>query len=381
VVLMGRSPLPPRADWERLASGSDAALARRCATLLALSGRLGSLEYVQVDVADRGQLEAALAGVRARHGRVRGVFHLAGVAGDGFLMRKEFDRFDAVLRPKLDGTRHLFALLPKELEVFVLYSSIIALTGGEGQGDYAAANAFMDALAHYGEHVGRRLVAINWPSWKGVGMAADFGVREDETPFVPLAAGDAVARLDRILANGVTQILPSAPNAAALARVKDGLPFLLSPDLDRRLGHERPSGPEGREPGGDVAVYVHGKSQDDLTATEVTLSKVYAAVLGLSEIDVFTSFQDMGGNSLIATHLLKLIDEQFPGTVDISDVFSYPSIDEMAAYIDERRLGSRPARTDAGAAGWEDVVDRVMDGADSIDSILHDLEMREGQGR
>ena len=375
VVLVGRSPLPPAAEWEQRAlEDDDPVLARRCAALCALAGRLQTLHYIQIDVADEMEVADMLAWVCAEFGRIRGVLHLAGVAGDGFLMRKDFSRFDAVLRPKLEGARNLFALVPNEaLDFFVLYSSITALTGGEGQGDYAAANAFMDALAAYGRSAGDKLVAVNWPSWKGVGMAAEFGVQDDETPFRPLDPTEAYSRLERILANGATQIVPSGINPPAFARIQADLPFVLSPELARRIGSGKANAAPGAEPGRAIEVHARGKSVDELSATEAVLLQVYAAVLGLSEIDVFANFQDLGGNSIIATHLLKLIDQQFPGVVDISDVFSYPSIDEMAAYIDEKRLGpAQHAKTDAGAARWEDVVDRVLEGDVSIDAILNE---------
>ncbi len=375
VVLVGRSALPPAAHWERLALQSeDPLLARRCAALSALAGRLQSLRYIQADVGDERQVAAMLAEVTAQFGRVRGVLHLAGVAGDGFLMRKDFERFDAVLRPKLEGARNLLALVPNEgLDFFVLYSSITALMGGEGQGDYAAANAFLDALADYGRSVGRKVVSVNWPSWKDVGMAAEFGVRDDETPFVPLAPEEAYARLERILAHDATQIVPSRLNFAAFARIREDVPFVLSPELAQRVSGGKASVAPGAEPVRAIEVHARGKSEDELSATETVLLQVYAAVLGLSEIDVFANFQDLGGNSIIATHLLKLIDQQFPGVVDISDVFSYPSIDEMAVYIDGKRSPpAQHAKRDAGDARWEDVVDRVLEGDVSIDAILNE---------
>jgi len=371
VVLLGRSALAPREEWASLAAQTaEPAQARRYAALLDLTPKLGSLEYMQADVADAKALEAAVAAITARHGRIRGIFHLAGVAGEGFLMRKSFERFDAVLRPKLDGSRNLLAAVPAEsLDFCVLYSSITALTGGEGQGDYAAANAFLDALAAHRERLGRKLVSINWPGWKGVGMAEDFGVAEDEMPFAPLSVDEAFTRLERILGQGLAQTLPSSPNPAVLAKVREALPFLLSPELDKRVG----SGPAAadRSAGEEVAVQVRGKSEDDLTETEAVLCRIYAAILGLAEIDVFTNFQDMGGNSIIATHLLRLIDEHFPGLVDISDVFSYPSIDEMAAHIDEKR--GVPQAAPEKPTDWEGLVDQVLDGSGSIDSLLDKL--------
>lgn len=404
VVLLGRSALAPRGEWAALANGSDKQAAKYAA-LNALSGQLGALDYMACDIGNASELDAVLARVRAEHGPIRGVFHLAGVAGDGFLLRKTFERFDAVLKPKLEGSVNLYrATANDDLDAFVLFSSITAVTGGEGQGDYAAANAFMDGLAWQARQDGRKLLALNWPSWKQIGMAADFAVDERHTPFVALNPDDAFARLDRVRAHGLVQILPSSLNAAAIAAVRDALPFVLAADLARKLAQfaaqadkqagGAKGGPQAVTNVDDIKVAIRGKSEEELTPTEIILAKVYGVVLGLAEVDVFTNFQDMGGNSIIATHLLKVIDSQFPGLVDISDVFSYSSVDEMAAYVDEKRarLQPPPATSEADAANaataaagtaaagteaaapaevnWEDMIDQVLDDGASIDSIL-----------
>lgn len=391
VLLTGRTPLAPPAQWPALARG-EGAEAARYAALAALSEELAALDYQACDVGDAAAVQALLAHGRAAHGPLRGVFHLAGVAGDGFLWRKDPARFDAVLRPKLDGARHLLAATAGDApDVFALFSSIVALTGGEGQGDYAAANAFLDALAARAQASGRRVQSLNWPSWREVGMAAAFQVGEDAAPFLALSPQDALARLQRVLAHpALAQVLPSTIQPAALAAVREQLPFVLAPELLRRLprgaGAPAGAGAAGADAAG-AEVAIRGKNAEDLGATEAALARIYAAVLGLSEIDVFASFHDMGGNSLIATHLLKLIEAHFPGLVDISDVFSYASVDEMAAYVEDklarRRAAEAPAAaaaapgTQAGAAPaapWDAVLERVADGDDAaLDALLDQI--------
>lgn len=379
VALLGRSALPPRSAWAQLAAGSDAALAKRCQQLLSLEACLGALEYLAVDVADHASLATALTGLRARHGRIAGVFHAAGVAGNGFLLRKPFAQFDAVLRPKLEGTRNLLAALrPADKAFVVLYSSITALTAGEGQGDYAAANAFLDAIAEHAriQPDATPVYALNWPSWKEVGMAVDFHLDESQAPFTSLRTADAFRYLESCLQHDVRRVLPADLNPAVLAPLVGRLPFGFSEELAQQLSRARASEPPVLTkalPSEERRVQIHGKSAEDLTPTEVTVAKIYAAVLGLSEIEVFTSFQDLGGNSIIATHLLKVIDEQFPKTADISDIFSYPSVDLMAKYLDEKRgvTGIYSPTTEASAStNWAAIVDQVTEGG-SIDSVLN----------
>jgi acyl transferase domain-containing protein len=375
VILLGRSPLAERSQWAELAASDRVSnnnrQSRLYTSLLELEHHLGSLTYYQIDVTDEKKLADILAEIKSRFGTINGVFHTAGVAGDGFILRKAFSTFDAVLKPKLEGTRNLLIQLQDQtLDFFVLYSSITALTGGQGQGDYAAANAFMDALSAGHHHP--KLIAVNWPSWSDAGMAVDFGIDENQTPFTPITAISAFAKLAKILANNASEIIPADINPALFAEIQTQLPFNLSRELQTMIVRQSSSS-SSAEDMENAEVHIRGKSADDLTATEITLAKIYAAVLGLNEIDLFTNFQDMGGNSIIATHLLKVIESYFPGLVDISDVFSYPAIDDMASYIDSKREDFQPIGNKESAVDWERLVDQAVESDEALENILANL--------
>src|SRR5690606_30530681 len=104
---------------------------------------------------------------------LRGVIHSAGVLDDGALLQQSWSRFRTVMAPKVVGSWHLHQLtrhLP--LDFFVLFSSGAAVLGSPGQSNHAAANAFMDALAHCRRAQGLPAVSINWGPWAEVGAAA-----------------------------------------------------------------------------------------------------------------------------------------------------------------------------------------------------------------
>ncbi|WP_420631800.1 SDR family NAD(P)-dependent oxidoreductase [Candidatus Leptofilum sp.] len=130
----------------------------------------------QADVADMAALEKVLAEANEMMPPLRGVIHAAGVLADGILQQQSWQSFAKVFAPKVDGAWNLHRLtehLP--LDFFVLFSSVSSLWGGAGQGNYAAANAFLDTLAHYRQARGLTAVSINWGAWSEVGMAADMG--------------------------------------------------------------------------------------------------------------------------------------------------------------------------------------------------------------
>ncbi|MGW1188223.1 type I polyketide synthase [Streptomyces sp. NPDC002559] len=159
LVLTGRT-LP---SAERLAAETDALR------------RLGATLHAEAcDVADQRAVRRLFDTVRARHGAVNGVVHLAGVAGDGMLMGRSREDAEAVLRPKVRGSLVLAEVLREQppLDFLAYFSSRAALGGLVGSADYAAANCFQDAHARQLGRAGVPAVSLNWPSWSEVGMAA-----------------------------------------------------------------------------------------------------------------------------------------------------------------------------------------------------------------
>src|SRR5207248_5343595 len=116
----------------------------------------------QADVADRARLAAVLTDAERTMPHLRGVFHAAGILDDGILLQQDRGRFRAVLTPKLAGGWNLHELTAdRPLDHFVLFSSAAALTGSPGQGNYAAANASLDALAHWRRANGLPALSVN----------------------------------------------------------------------------------------------------------------------------------------------------------------------------------------------------------------------------
>ncbi len=154
-----------------LVSRHDAAPARQ-QQLELLQARCPDLRQRRADVSQREAVAEVLAEIRAQGRPLRGIFHLAGVLEDAPLLAIDSARLDAMLGAKLRGGWHLHELTADDpLSSFVLFSSIGSLVGLPGQGGYAAANAFLDALAHQRRARGLPAISINWSVWKGEGMA------------------------------------------------------------------------------------------------------------------------------------------------------------------------------------------------------------------
>ncbi|WP_305038909.1 SDR family NAD(P)-dependent oxidoreductase [Frankia sp. ArI3] len=136
------------------------------ATLATLRGLASSVRYHAVDVRDGAAVAAVVADVYARHGRLDGLVHGAGVLADRLLRDKTPESFDRVYRTKVDGARALLAAVRDDVGFVALFGSVAGVFGNRGQADYAAANDALDTLA--GAAAGRfagRIVSVDWGPW------------------------------------------------------------------------------------------------------------------------------------------------------------------------------------------------------------------------
>lgn len=199
------------ADW----------LKARGAGHVVLSGRResadASLPYFSCDVADLASVRETVTRINREIGPLKGVIHAAGLLSDGFILKREAAQEIPVLLPKIDGTRNLdLATQDQPLDFMLLCSSVAGVFGNAGQSGYAAANAFMDALAEQrneqaakGQRRGATF-SVAWPLWAEGGMSVDHASleamrRRFGTRPMPTASG--LDALDRILAAG-TQTRP-----------------------------------------------------------------------------------------------------------------------------------------------------------------------------
>ncbi|MEQ8293378.1 MAG: beta-ketoacyl synthase N-terminal-like domain-containing protein [Roseovarius sp.] len=175
IVLLSRSALPPRHQWQTLIDtmpASNPAVAR--ITAIREIEALGGAVRVEVaDVCDIEQMQQAVARAKADFGAINGVIHAAGLIDDAPLLGKTTFDVERVLAPKLHGLRVLDSLFETdELDLMVLFSSTSTITKPEGQIDYIAANEYLNAFARSRQGGKTRVLAVDWGVWNTVGMAA-----------------------------------------------------------------------------------------------------------------------------------------------------------------------------------------------------------------
>ena len=175
LVLLGRRGLPPRELWNRwLELRRGDAKAQLIQRVRELERRGAEVEVVAADVTDAAAMATVVRGVRARFGALHGIVHAAGVLDDGLIQMRTAEQSARMLRPKLQGAAVLDEVTKEQPpELFVVFGSTSGLAGIPGQCDYAAANAGLDAFAHWRSAMrpGRTL-AVDWGIWQDAGMVS-----------------------------------------------------------------------------------------------------------------------------------------------------------------------------------------------------------------
>lgn len=183
LILLGRTPLPARVQWSQV--NQDSRQGKLIAAIQHLEALGASIHLAAVDVADEKQLADFLATFRQEGWPpIRGVVHAAGISEDRLISQLDTNSLRSVLRPKVAGGWLLHKLLlATPLDFFLTFSSMGALIGLPGQASYAAANAFLDALAHYRKHLQLPALSINWGPWTSLGLATGVGVKQQQEAF------------------------------------------------------------------------------------------------------------------------------------------------------------------------------------------------------
>ena len=381
ICLVARRAVPARETWDKiLEENTDAKTCNLIHNVRNIESRGCNVIFKQADVSDMDKMRTIIEDLKRDYGKINGVIHCAGVAGDGFTLNKPIDVFENVMNPKVYGSVVLGELLMREpLDFFILFSSMTGILGGPGQGDYTAANAFLDGYANYLRTHGLVVQSINWPGWSETGMAADYNLSDAVTLFKSLTNQYGVSILNRIIRTDLTNVIPGNINQQFIqGSGVDHLPVALSSVLLKES--ELYQSQNGGKSNGIAAnkvdladIVITGKREDEYTDTERTIAYTYASILNLTQIDIYDNFSSMGGDSIISTEVFKILNKQFNGVLSISDIFLYPTIESIAEYVDTL-TGNADKKENVEM--FDNIIDKFEQGEVDIDSIVDFLDIK-----
>ncbi|MBP2037347.1 type I polyketide synthase [Streptomyces avidinii] len=308
------------------------------------------------DVTDRDALAALLAGLPEDR-PLTAVVHAAGVLDDGVLDALTPDRFATVAGPKAIGARHLHELTRDlDLTAFVLFSSFAGSVGLAGQGNYAAANAYLDALAVHRAQLGLPATAVAWGSWAGAGMAADTEAARRQlarTGLVPLDPARALAELGRALDDGENSVTVADVDWERFAEGSGtGRPNpLLDGVAEVRRARQREPRRSGTDASADRFAGLAGQALRGALAKLVTAEA--AAVLGLpatARIQEDRTFRNLGFDSLIGVEFRNRLAAATGRRLSPGLVFDHPTPGRLVEHLAAGIEGTSAAAVERTAA-------------------------------
>ncbi|AQA15545.1 type I polyketide synthase [Streptomyces malaysiensis] len=320
-----------------------------------------TVAVVACDTADRDAVAALVAQVPADH-PLTGVFHTAGVLDDGVLSSLTPERMDTVLRPKVDAALHLDeATRELDLAAFVLFSSAAGVLGGAGQGNYAAANGFLDAFAQARRARGLPAHSLAWGLWAQTsaltGTADTAGAAR--SGVAALSSEQGMELLDTALALDTPLLIPMRIDLAALrANAGSGSVPLLLRGLVRTPARRAGAHTRGGSPGGGSALRerLAGRSEaeQDAVLLELVCTQV-ATVLGHpdpSAIGPAHEFVDSGFDSLTAVELRNRLNAATGLRLPATLVFDHETPTDLAVRLrSDLAAAKQPAPSEQPAAG------------------------------
>jgi acyl transferase domain-containing protein/NAD(P)-dependent dehydrogenase (short-subunit alcohol dehydrogenase family)/acyl carrier protein len=287
------------------------------------------VDLVACDVADRAALAGVLSAVPAER-PLTAVVHAAGVTDDGTVESLTTDQVDSVLRPKVDAAWHLHELTHGlDLSAFVLFSSIAGTVGNAGQANYAAANAFLDALAQLRAARGLPATSLAWGLWDGLGMAAGVDTaRLARHGIVPLSGAEGVALFDAAVNVARPVVVPARLDLRAARISPSGVPSMLRgllPDTPRRAS--KPSWPRrlaGRPEAEQLRLVL------DLVRSGISEVLGHGTPAG---VDANRGMLDLGFDSLTAIEFRNRINEITGLRLPTTIVFNQPTPAALARHV------------------------------------------------
>ena len=268
---------------------------------------------------------------------LKGIIHAAGVLDDGVLLQMNWERFNKVMAPKVQGAWNLHNLTrDKPLDFFILFSSAASLLGSPGQGNHVAANTFLDSLAHYRRSQGLPALSINWGVWSDIGAAAKRQVdaQMKARGIGAIAPQQGLDILEKLFTEESTQVGVVPINWPQFLASGATSPYFE--DFAQTKETKQREASELRQQLTDIL------PQNRLSFLVNHLQEEVAPILGLkTNPNPQQGFFDLGMDSLMAVEMKNRLETGLSVTLPSTVIFEYPTINALAEYLVEEMFPSQ----------------------------------------
>jgi phthiocerol/phenolphthiocerol synthesis type-I polyketide synthase A len=314
LVLAGRTPLPPRRDWNSADLTADAR--NKIAAIRMLERRGVSVDAVAIDVGSREAVHAFLAKRDAEGAPpIGGVVHAAGITDSQLLTDLSDDRLRRTMWPKIAGAQIIQeAFPPDSVDFLYLTASAGGIFGVPGQAAYAAANAYLDCVARARQSRGGHTLSLDWVAWRGIGFGKDAQVVEQELARLgsrPVSPEEAFAAWEYVGCFDVAQVV-MAP---------------LPSDEAERAGEEV-AAPV-------IRAWADMPADDVVTELEIELRTILAHELLMpeTELELNRPFAELGLNSVMAMSVRRQAEQLIGIELSATMLWNHPTIASLAVFL------------------------------------------------
>lgn len=338
LILCGRSELPPRNQWEKWLNSHEPSnsVSQKIRQVQALEQLGAEVLVISADVSDRTSMQALVEKARDRFGEINGIIHAAGVAIPGKIESRSLEAVESVFNAKINGVWVLEEIFQdKSLDFFVLFSSLSSLSGGYAV-DYVAANAFLDAYAHYRSAKDDSFtVAINWDNWQEVGMASQMDVSEELKPFYlenhknSITAEEGIEAFKRILSYRLPQVVVTGRDLETAIAQHHSAKVIETQTEVTATQQLYPRPQLGN-------TYVSPRN-----SSEQILVELWQQLLGIEKVGIYDNFFELGGDSILSFQVaLKAKEEGLQ--LKPNQLFEYPTIADLAKVAGTKEIEAKP---------------------------------------
>jgi hypothetical protein len=340
------------------------------------------IRIIASDIGQAASLERLLTEISDTMPTLTGIIHAAGALDDGILTQQSWERFLTVYQAKVLGTWNLHEQTAwHDLDFFVCFSSASALLGAPGQGNYAAANAYMDSLMHWRRKKGLPGLSINWGPWAKVGMAAALGEREckrsSEQGWSPIDPETGLNVLGDLMRGNAAQVgvLPLHWGKFSRSLFDSRPPGFLKTWQPQAQDLSLSGGLAAKAEAAAHVLSASAEQREEMLWDYVT--RVVGDLLGHNDMDPKLGFAEMGMDSLMGVELRSILQKSLKVSLASTFAFDHSNIDDVVQYLLGQLFGED--KSDSPERGAADTAELSGDlaGSDLSDVDLGDVKLDE----
>lgn len=331
------------------------------------------LDYYSVDVADYDNMKDVIENIKNKYGSINGVIHCAGCGSKGLINNKTVDKVEKVINPKIYGTWNLLNLLHnEEMKFFIMFSSGLTLMAEYGQSDYSAANMYLDSLCRLKFKNIKRILTINWPAFKDVGIGEKFKYENEIFKSMETAKFENI--FDKILESNVSRVIVGEIKSDIREDIiMQKLRMKLSDSILKKVMKATDKLEQKK------TIAVNDKC-DDLEGIQENIKDVCNEVLGFEDIDVTANLLEIGVDSIILAKVHERINEIYPKVISISQMFMYPSVQALSQFIydkfnEDKEVRSKDIKIEKNLTDdLSQLLDLAKNESISVDDLINKIE-------